>query len=96
MRLLLPTSVLLLLISPLSAFAVTIHVPGDQPTIQAGIDAASLGDTVLVAAGTYTGDGSLDLDFGGKDLVVKSESGPELSIIDGEETYRRGFYFHQE
>ncbi len=33
--------------------AAVIHVPGDQPTIAAGLGSASSGDIVLVACGTY-------------------------------------------
>lgn len=42
-----------LLLGPVQALGATIHVPADQPTIQLGIDAASIGDTVEVAAGIY-------------------------------------------
>ncbi len=36
------------------AGAVVIHIPGDQPTIQAGIAVAAPGDVLLIAAGSYT------------------------------------------
>ena len=57
-----------------------IRVPGDQPTIQAGIDVAAHGDTVLVAPGTYVE----QLDLLGKAIVVLSESGPGVTVIDSQ------------
>lgn len=39
--------------TPRAPLAATIHVPLDQPTIQAAIDAAAPGDTIVVEPGTY-------------------------------------------
>ena len=56
---------------------VTINVPTDQPTIQAGINAANNGDTVLVAPGLY----NETIDFKGKAITVESSAGPNSTAI---------------
>jgi len=60
----------------------TLHVPSDEPTIQAGIDAVAPGGLVLVADGVYSGPGNFDLDFQGKVVTLRSENGPEHCVID--------------
>ena len=66
------TKVVLLVLSILLcsgiAFADTINVPGDQPTIQAGIDASFDGDIVLVQPGTYVE----NINFNGKAITLGS------------------------
>jgi hypothetical protein len=56
---------------------------GDFPTVQAALDAATGGDTVLLADGTFTGPGNRDLSFLGKAITLASQSGSaEACIID--------------
>ena len=82
-----------LVLASFPALASTWHVPSEAPTIQAGIDSAAVGDTVLVAPGTYTGPLNRDLDFGGTDIVLRGIGGPDSTIIDCEDQ-GRGFWFH--
>ena len=64
---------------PVLAFTKTIYIPQDYPSIQQGIDAASNGDMVSVAPGTYVE----NIDFLGKAITVQSEQGPDVTVIDG-------------
>ena len=52
----------------LSAWAATLHVPGDFPKIEAAIDAATHGDEIVVATGTYWE----SIQMQGKNLTVRS------------------------
>ncbi|MDP6601502.1 MAG: hypothetical protein QGH76_04320 [Phycisphaerales bacterium] len=62
-----------------AAQAETWHVPGDCPSIQAAIDAASNGDEVVVELGRWRE----QIDFLGKAILVRSTHGAEETVIDG-------------
>jgi hypothetical protein len=53
-------------------------VPAQAATIQAGVDLAQAGDTVLVAPGTYLE----QVDFKGKAITVMSSGGAAVTTID--------------
>jgi len=80
MRLLL--SLFILATLAVSASSTTINVPADQPSIQAGIDAVSDGDTVFVGPGVYSGAGNRDIVFWGKSLRLLTGQGSARATID--------------
>ena len=66
-------------------------------TIQAAIDEVVDGDVIELIDGMFTGDGNRDMDYLGKALTIRSQSGdPDLCITPcgalAEE--HRGFHFH--
>ncbi len=69
----------LALSTAISGAQTTIRVPQDQPSIQAGLNAAANGDTVLVSPGSYTE----QLSFHGKAVILTtgatSYSDPEVA-----------------
>jgi len=72
-------------------FLVNASGAGDFLTIQQGLDAASNGDTVLVAPGIYTGDRNKSLVFGGASVVLMGTGERDEVVIDCEGS-GRGFY----
>lgn len=68
-----------ILFLPAIVFADTLTVPGDYPAIQDAIDAARSGDVILVDPGNY----QENIDFLGKDIIVQSTGGLNVTIING-------------
>ncbi len=92
-----PVLLILMLVQPVTA--AVLLVPDNFPTIQAAIDAGAPGDTVQLAGGSYMGEGNRDLDFHGKDLLLRSASGnPGSCVLDCEGSEgdpHRAFHFHE-
>ncbi len=87
---------------PLSSATATTRIvqpdgAGDYPTVQAAINVASHGDTIELTDGIFLGDGNRDINFNGRSITVRSQSGnPEACIIEcegTEEETHRGFIF---
>jgi hypothetical protein len=65
---------------------------GDAPTIAAAMDSAAVGDTLVLASGTFKGEGNRDLAIPDKNLVIRSETGnADDCVIDCEGAF--GFSF---
>jgi hypothetical protein len=93
--------VLLLILYPHDCVAATYVVKpdgtGDFPTIQAAIDGATDGDIIELTNGVFSGHGNRDVDFLGKEVVVRSQSGdPDSCVVDCGGTsgeYHKAFIF---
>ncbi|MHC4748988.1 MAG: right-handed parallel beta-helix repeat-containing protein, partial [Planctomycetota bacterium] len=79
-----------------------LHVPSEYKNIQMAIDVAKDGQTIIVAPGTYAGNGNRDLDFYGKAITLTSIDPQDsdvlaATVIDcngSKDEPHRGFYFH--
>jgi len=77
-----------------NVFTVAPDGSGDFATIQDAVDSIPWCDVVELTDGTFTGPGNRDIDFGGKILTVRSQSGSPHSCVIDCEGLGRGFHFH--
>lgn len=74
------------------------HVPREFLTIQEAVDYVPDGGIVIVAEGTYAGEGNYNIDFKGKAITVRSTDPNEPNIVAGTvidcNEMGRAFYFH--
>ncbi len=71
---------------------------GDFPTIQAAVEGARTGDTIVLEQGVYSGDGNRDVRIGAKSLTLTSRdpNNPRIvadTILDGEGAQRLIFHY---
>jgi len=59
-----------------------LRVPADYSTLASALDNAANGDTILLADGIYTGDGFRDIEINTFSVVIKSENGPQSTILN--------------
>ncbi len=72
-----------LVIAVYTGTARTVGVGGTYSTIQAAINAASSGDGVVIAPGSYAGPGNVNLTFGAnRQIVLAGSGGPAATTID--------------
>jgi len=88
-------SFLIVIVMTIFVRATTLQVPGDYSTIQPALNAASSGDTVLVADENYTGSNNRNLVFEGRSIILMSENGPDNCIINCQFN-GNGFIFEDE
>ncbi len=69
---------------------------GDFPNVQAAVDYVQDGDIIELADGVFRGAGNRDVDYLGKEITIRSQSGdPRACIVDCEGGYEEhcGFAF---